>query len=304
MAILAQAYSMILRTVASVFAMTALKLTVDGKLQTFRGTYVGAAGAQATRHLAYASHPVPTDRHYDCKTVNLEGRWDVLEDLAAAIGDSPKTTLAIKIRTGVIRYCLSAGAFLECPGWKLDGDTKRELKGAEAGSEAIKTALDMVEGSVRQQLEATKADLEASRAACRKAEEVAEAIEAAAQHELKELKAYYSQTIDNLNSELENSVQGGKLLEASQHRLVKASQECQANSLGVMEANEAANKRLAISNSLISQLKGEVTQLKQRNQDLQKKLKNCSKSPQVAKGNIRSHNTKAQHAAEIGRAHV
>lgn len=265
---MAEAHPMILCAVVLVLAMAALKLTVDGTLRLFKRTYVGATGARATRHLAYASYPVPTDRHYECASVDLEGRWDVLEDLAGAIGDSPKTTLAIKIHTGVIRYSLSAGAFFECPDWKLDGDVQRKLKGAEAESKAIAAACGKAVDDIARRLEATQAKLEATRAAYRKAEEAAKASEAATQHKLKELEVSHSQTCAALRANLNESTEKAAQLEASQRLMNKALQTLQAGRASDIEERDAATKKLTVANSLVSQLKGEVTQLEQRNQGL------------------------------------
>lgn len=283
-------------TVVLVLAMTVLMRMVDGAPQFFEGTYASAVGARATRHLAFASHPVPTDRRYECTSVDLEGRWDVLKDLASAICGSPQTTLALKIRTGVIRYCLDTGAFLECPSWKLDGGVQQELQNVKAELEATKAACGKSEGDVHRKLVAAQAELEAARAACRKAEETVKANEAATQHKLKELDASHSQTCAALRADLEESEQMAARLEASHQKVFKAFEAFRAGQADDMQERDTAGKKLAVAISLVDRLRGEVTQLELRNQNLQCALDKHVELLRVADEKVQHHDTRVQFA--------
>lgn len=251
--------------------MSAFRLTVDRISRPIEGTYAGAMGARATRHLAYAAHPVPTDQHYNCTLVDLEGRWDVLRDLAGAVNAEPSDELAIKLRKGVVRYCLSNGMFLECPDWELDNDVQRKLKHMEAT------------------LAATKAQYE-------KAKEETHARETAAQHKLQKLEAAKSQTCSTLRADVEKSTRRVAQLEEAQGKAAKAFADLQTAYDKCVQEQRTAKDQLVVAENLISRLKSDATQLEQRNRELQCSLDKRTESLRSANEQLSCYEARLQAA--------
>lgn len=73
--------------------------------------------AQATRYLAYSSTAVGFDFDGEVETINLDGRWDVVNAFTDHEESEAAKAIAKEIKLGQIRYCRATSTFCRSKAW-------------------------------------------------------------------------------------------------------------------------------------------------------------------------------------------